>query len=121
MKSRVLLLVTMLILLAIGLVACEFPEAKRIAQENQIVVECAEPILWDFSYIASPEFGSLETSHIDFLSLLATDDIFLFEDEHPFKVYDDYIAFKADYYREWFAWGNLPPEDIMRKCGVSPP
>jgi hypothetical protein len=102
---------------------CISSEEKIKAEEDKIVVECAEPILWDFSYTYTPEWGFIsgEDSHTAFLIDLATDDIFLFEDKHPFQEFDNYIEFKADYYREWFGWGKLPPEDIMEKCGVKPP
>jgi hypothetical protein len=110
--------------------ACASSEERIKAEDDKIVVECAEQMLWDFSYIASPEFGSTEASHIDFLATLAEDDIFLFEDEHPFKDkawlfydkgYKSYIAFKADFYREMFEWDRLPPADIMEQCGIEPP
>jgi len=123
MKLLLVSYITIIIVIT-ALLGCA-PSAEEIrAEEDRIVVDCAEPILWDYSYTYIPEWGfrSREDSHRAFQIYLASaDNIFLFEDEHPFKDYDNYIGFKADFYREFFDWGRLPPEDIMQKCGVSPP
>ena len=95
----------------------QLSEEERIrAEEDRIVVECAESILWESWYIYIPERDLIpcEDSRKAFLIDLALYDIFLFEDEHPFKDYGNYIQFKADYYREFFQWGRLPPQDKIR-------
>jgi hypothetical protein len=122
MRLRLTLMLVLLVSLIV-VPACASSEERTKAEEDKIVVECAEQILLDFSYTYIPPWGyeSPEDSHEAFLIELATDDIFLFEDEHPFEEFDNYIAFKAGYYREWFSWGNLPPEDIMEQCGIEPP
>jgi len=97
-----------------------FIGCNSISEEDRIVVECAEQMLWDFSYIADPSLPP-ETSHIDFLFTLIDDDIFLFKDEHPFKNIRNYLSFKADYYRDFFDWGLLPPENVMKSAGITPP
>lgn len=117
---------TLILVLIIGLIVvsgCVSSEEKIKAEEDKIVVECAEPILWDLSYTYTPDWGykSPEDSHEAFLIELGTDDIFLFEDEHPFEECDNYTTFKADFYRNMLEWGRLPPEDVMEKCGVAPP
>jgi len=109
--------VVFIICLVCAVCGCQSSEEEKIrAEEDRIVVECAESMLWEFSYIYTPEWGfiSFEDSHRAFLIELALDDIFLFEDEHPFKEYDNYIQFKADYYRELFQWGRLPPEEKLK-------
>lgn len=121
-----ILIITALLILTI-LIGCS--NANQ-AEQDKIVVECAEQILWDYSYIYTPEWGfkSCEDSHKAFLIDLALDDIFLFEDKHPFlendsfiaeKGFDSYIAFKANYYRRWFDWGRLPPKEIIERAGLS--
>lgn len=113
-----LLLVMLIICLVSPICGCQSEEERIRAEEDRIVVECAESILWEYSYIYTPEWDliSYEDSRKAFLIELALDDIFLFEDEHPFtpKEFDNYIQFKADYYREFFEWGRLPPEDIIQ-------
>jgi len=109
--------VVFIICLVCAVCGCQLSEEERIrAEEDRIVVECAESILWEFWYIYPPEEGFIpyEASRKALLLDLALDDIFLFEDEHPFKDYDNYIQFKADYYREFFQWGRLPPQDIIQ-------
>ncbi|MBA7608646.1 hypothetical protein ES703_15825 [subsurface metagenome] len=114
-----LLLVMLIICLVSAVWGCQLSEEERVrAEEDRIVVECAESMLWEFSHIYTPEWGfiSYEDSRKAFLIELALDDIFLFEDEHPFtpKEFDNYIKYKADFYREMFNWGRLPPEDIIK-------
>ena len=101
--------------------------SPKVNQDDQIVVTCAEAILWDYSYTYTPEWGyvSPDDSHVAFLVELASDDIFLCEEHHPFieneggwlklQGYSSYTAFKADYYRNIFDWGNLPPAQIMNR------
>ena len=117
MKRRYIVIVILVIVAFAGYLISH-NEVSIEDKNNEIVVYCAEPMLWDFSYIAAPELQSTSASHFDFLALLASDDIFLFDDKHPFKKYDNYIGFKADYYREMFGWGDLPPEDILERAGI---
>lgn len=123
MKLNIILLTIVSICLITPIFGCVSPSQKMKAEEDKIVVEHAEAILWEFSYIYTPPWGfrSFEDSNRAFQIELAMDDIFFFEEEHPFipEEFDNYIKFKADYYREWFNWGRLPPEDIMEKAGVS--
>ncbi|GAJ11090.1 unnamed protein product [marine sediment metagenome] len=116
---KIALSLMLIICLISPICGCQPSEEERIrAEEDRIVVECAESMLWEFSHIYTPEWGfiSYEDSRKAFLIELAMDDIFLFEDEHPFtpKEFDNYIQFKADYYREFFQWERLPPEDIIQ-------
>ena len=100
-----------------------------ISEDDEIVVSCAEAILWDYSYTYIPEWGyrSPDDSHKAFLIDLAMDDIFLYEEHHPFvenerawlksEGYSNYIAFKAAHYRDMFNWDILPPTEIMFTTG----
>ena len=120
---RLRLTLTLVLIVSLIVVpACASSEERIKAEEDKIVVECAEQMLWDFSYTYTPPWGyeSPEDSHEAFLIELASDDIFLFEDEHPFEEFDNYVTFKADFYRNMFEWGRLPPEDVMEKCGIEP-
>ncbi|GAI80592.1 unnamed protein product, partial [marine sediment metagenome] len=104
MRLRTALLLAVIIGLISGVFSCASPQEKIRAEEDKIVVECAELMLWDFSYIASPELRSPRASHIDFLSLLAKDGIFLFEDTHPFLDNDSFISEKGKRYDNYISF-----------------
>lgn len=121
MKGRYIFLISICLILAVTLfLGCSKAEEEIRAEEDRIVVQCAEKVL----------LGLPRQFYID----LATDGIVFDYDEDPFGEYEDYIKFKADYYRNWFekasyaeigelgkGWGRLPPRDIMEKCGVESP
>ena len=131
MRLNFILLAIASICLIAPLFGCAAPEQQTKAEQDQIVVECAEFGLWRVmaSDTESEFYKLLKESNLadvitiedlDFRLLLAleADGIVLGATEDPFGQHKDYIAFKADFYREMFHWGQLPPEDIMEKAGV---
>ena len=124
-KAAVIICVVAVLGLAIYFGIGLIQSSNEPNEEDEIVVACAEAALWHFSYTIIPEWGyvSPEDSHQAFLIDLALEDIFLYEDHHPFmdnekawlklNGYSNYIEFKADYYRDMFGWGDLPPEEII--------
>jgi hypothetical protein len=106
--------------IAILLSGCAPSEEEIRAEEDKIVVTCAEIVL----------SGMPKQFYVD----LAMDGIVFDYEEDPFGKHENYIQFKADYYRQYFedaawcqtgehgnGWGRLPPADIMEKCGIAPP
>lgn len=130
-KAGIIIGIIVIAGLAIYFCSGAMRSSTEITTEDQIVVTCAEAMLWDYSYTYTPEWGyiSPDDSHQAFLIELARDDIFLYEEHHPFidnekawlksQGYSSYIAFKADYYRDMFNWGDLPPTEIMDTVGIT--
>ncbi len=109
-----------IIIVITALFGCATSAEEIRAEEDRIVVTCAEKVL----------NGMPKQFYVE----LAMDGIVFDYEEDPFGKNENYIKFKADYYRQYFedaawvqtgehgkGWGRLPPEDIMQKCGVSPP
>ena len=130
MKANITLLAIASILLIASILGCALSEQQTKAEQDQIVVECAEFGLWRVmaSDTESEFYKLLKQSNLadvitiedlDFRLLLAleVDGIVLGAEQDPSGEHIDYIAFKADFYRELFNWGNLPPPEIMNTVG----
>ena len=85
-KVAVIIGVVAILGLAIYFGVGQIESTSEVEEEDEIVVACAEAALWDFSYTIIPDWGyvSPEDSHKAFLIELALEDIFLYEEHHPF-------------------------------------
>lgn len=132
MRLRTALLLVAIIGLISGVFSCASPEQQTKAEQDQIVVECAEFGLWRlmasdterefYELLRESDFWSVaELEDLDFRLLLGleAEGIVLGADEDPFGEHDDYIAFKADFYRGMLGWGDLPPAEIMNTVETS--